>query len=215
MHTTKQIGPFPCIDPSVSKITDATNPVVTTLGSNLNVRLDTANLGTKSEAFTNVLNTGSTSVATREGVSYGVCLQPLENFMNKTSLPIFVELSYSYIFEYSNAFDITPFVGFIDSASAILANGWDATHNIVTDYANITGGGGDANHIPGGNYNNGGGTIQMLLKDINSGGLDIDKFLCLGFTARNTSTGASTLTDIEYLINARYSYKPEQVYMES
>lgn len=207
LYTTQKVGPMPILDIGASKITDATNPVATTLGSDLNVRLDTANLGSNTEAFTNVLNTGSTSVAASDQVSYGVALCDIDAIDGIDDGPIYLEYSVCGCFEYSVAFDPVIWVGYIKTAGASIADGWNATHNLVTDYVMINSSG-DSNHVPGGNYNVFGGGGQVLLKDMVSGGLDTDKFLAVGVTLRNTSTGASTLTDVEYTISARYAHQP-------
>lgn len=202
MYRHNRIGPFPIIDPSVSIVnTYAETAVDFQIGSPACIRLDTANLGSKSEAYSRINSFGSATLAANYMRAMGVCLKPMEDITNEEK-PIFLDVSmeaHLNIDAYEGRIgSLIPFVGFIDNASATLANSWDATHNLVTDYHMIP--------VPGNGFDSDLSVCtQILLKDIVSGGLDTDKFLCAGIIVSNTTAGALTLTYSEFQVSARYA----------
>lgn len=205
MYKPSLIGPWPIVDPSQALDSFSTSVTATewsALGATLKPRLDTQNLGTKHEAYTNNIWTGTasaTSAAVGDHLSFGVCLQPLINVSN--GQPTYVDINMSMAGPFGSATTIfQPWIGFIDSASATLADGWDATHNVVTDYCPLGDWGAQVY-----DYTYGLNT-QVLLKDIVSGGLNTDKFVCVGFSMIRTTTVG--FTGCRYQIGARYAYKP-------
>jgi len=199
MYTHNEIGPWPIIDPSVSKIEVTTGFAATERSAPLKVRLDTANLGTKKEAFTNVFHNEDIALTfLTERISYGVALAPAETIGPG---PKYVQFDLSVSIHDNSASrtpDIvcTPFIGYIDAVGAAIGDGWAAA-NLVTDWVGLP-----AKNISDDHTSM---STQILLKDIISGGLDDDKFLVCGFVL--SSMDGQTLLGLDYMISARYASK--------
>lgn len=200
-HST--IGPWPIIDPAVSKITTTATAVQTVIGSPLNVCLDTANLGSNPEAFVNKICTTEVSLLVNKQIAYGVCLAPL-NTVTEVEEPMMVELSIAASAFQDEAtavgdMQMVPFMGYIDVAGAELVNDWLVGENLVTNYC----------LLPSvGNINTICTNQQILMKPILSADLARDKFLVVGFLLRNEQNSYNLYVDhAEYTISARYAYK--------
>lgn len=200
MYTINQKGPWPIID-----IGAATNNRSDTLtysadGAALNVLLDTANLGSKSEAFvTNCMTVDPNPGFLSENCSFGVLLQPLMNVSNQDE-PIYLDINIKAVWDMtdsttdSGAGNAVPFIGLIDSALSP-ADGWDGTNNLVSKYHAITGNV-ESNCLDV--------NTQILLKDVVSGSIPNDDYVCVGFYLRGLG---QTFTNLHYTINARYSQR--------
>jgi hypothetical protein len=204
MYTHNEVGPWPIIDPSASKIVDTTiiSTYVTAVdGTPLRVRLDTANLGSNTEGFVNYLNSAVSTLAVENQVSFGVALTPLEN-VNPNGNPIYLDINMAaWVFAAESAnsgyVQLSPFVGFIDTAGAAIGNGWNA-NNLITNYCLIP-------SISSENVLN--CSTQIVIKDSVSGQLDLDKFLVAGLLIRNIHSSTVNIDDIEFSISARYATK--------
>lgn len=199
MYTHNEVGPWPIFDLSQAKVIETTSGTWTTVGNALNVHLDSDNLGSKEEAYTNVLYKPSTpdvSIAAGSQLAFGVCLKPLEDVSR--GYPVYIDFNIAASTHYDAAQSVIPFVGFIDTAGAAISQGWNGTHNLCTNYCVFSGESYTKNATP----------MQVLIKDVNSGGLDLDKFVCIGAFIR--SIHKSNTIDVNYAefsISARYATK--------
>lgn len=206
MYTINRHGPWPIIDPTQTLQSFATSATAasgstTALGSDLCVHLDTPNLGSQTEGFRNAVWTGTasaTGAAVGDHTTFGICLAPLGNITTLGD-PTYIDISMAMAGPFSSQNTIfQPYVGFIDDPDAVLAAGWDATHNLVSNACIIADGWGAQVYDYTYQLN-----TQVLLKDIVSGGLDTDKFLSIGFSMIRTST--ASFTGCRFTIHGRYA----------
>lgn len=210
MLTKSVVGPWPIIDPAVSRIEPGVGNTAVGRSSALHVRLDTANLGGNREAFVNCYHNVVGGCAVDETVSYGVALCPIDTFSD-SDRPIYVDLSITSCLHatYSNTGDITPidfglikmipFIGYIDEAGAAIGDGW-AAPNRVTDYVVLP-------HVTNGlniSFHK-----ELLLKSIVSDSLHVDKFLVCGFFIANSESdhidSNYVYKQLSFAISARYA----------
>lgn len=198
MYRHNSIGPWPIIDLGDARGTRSDTVEYTAHGAALNILLDTQNLGSKSEAFiSNSMSTDPAPSFLNENCAFGVLLQPLENY-DVSDTPIFIDININANWDKtdtstdSNAGQAIPFIGLIDTGTTP-ADGWDATNNKATKYHCIAGNLAD-NFL---NVN-----TQVLLKDIVSGSIPNDLFICVGFYLRGIG---QTFKDLDYTISARYA----------
>lgn len=196
MYKLNKSGPWPIVDPSAEKIYRSTGAAETAFTSPLLVCLDTPNLGTKTEAFINGAYSATFAQTGQTNCSFGVCLTPLENIITLDTTPVVVDVAMGACStEIAQTSKLIPFIGFIDVAGASIAADWEVGENLVTDW------------VPLHSYDNGASMnfcSQVILKDIISGGLDLDKFLCVGFTFQCGAAGVSW-DNLDYMISARYA----------
>jgi len=195
MYITNKIGPWNIIDVNQAHSTRSDTLTYTADGSPLNVLLDTANLGSKSEAFvTNCMTVDPKPIFLNENCSFGALLQPLENLNS----PIYLDINIKAVWDYDdsgtndNQGNAVPFVGVIDNGLTP-TDGWDATNNLVSKYHLLTGNV-DSNCLDV--------NTQVLLKDIHSGAVAMEDYLCVGFYLRSLD---QTFTNLHYTIAARYA----------
>lgn len=198
MYKHDQIGPWPIIDPSLTKVALSTPEIISTWGTSLVVCLNAANLGSNSEAFINMRHSDpAILLTTKTTLSYGVCLQPLEVFTSN-NYPAYIDLSISAFWDPSSTGIIAfPWVGFID-AGLTPTTGFNGTNNLVTNYVPIPGE--FSSSVLNCNR-------HVLIKDIVSGSQILDQFVCVGFSLFNTTTTTLSTTAVDYHISARYSKK--------
>lgn len=202
MYKINRVGPWPIIDPSQAKInvTDSVTANETLTNAQKLVRLDTANLGTKSEAFTTLLHNPSViGLSADSCISYGVALAPL-NTVCANNGSVFLDLSVVANLRTENESHIQPsvFVGFIDGVGAAIGNGWNAA-NLVSNPVMIP----TIIH----NFDSISVTTQVLLKNINSAALNYDKFVVVGVSWSNANSSPSTVDHVDLMISARYATK--------
>lgn len=200
MYKMNKIGPWPVIDPSTSKdqITATPTDIAVDGSETLRVWLNTANLGSKSEAYVRAKDWTSTTLAEFYCRSYGVCLQPLEDFITSNN-NVILDLNIHAMIPNDvpaegTSLVTTPIIGYIDTAGAAIGTGWNA-NNLVTDYAEIPASGHADSNL---SIN-----TQVLLSPILSGSLDLDKFLFAGIRVYNQD-GTAVVPAIEFTICARY-----------
>jgi hypothetical protein len=195
MYGHNETGPWPIVDLEASRVERTTTIQETAYGSPLRVCLDTQNLGTQTEAF---INAGYISGMTSGNrASFGVCLAPTNTFMDNYDTPLFVDISMSALLQSNCSQPIAPFIGYIDTAAVAIGDGFDA-NNLVTNFSLLPVKDSSADHLSF--------STHCLLKDIVSGDVSEDKFLCIGFIIQTTST--DTITYLDYTISARYAYTP-------
>lgn len=195
----QRIGPWPIVDLEATKIVRANNGSAIATGQPLIVCLDTANLGSGKEGFVNCVNTRTTTLAGNSSLSYGIALCPLDQ-LTEDELPFLLEMSCAVNMTRAlmGALDVVGFIGLIDTADVAIGDGWDA-NNSITDYCILPS---DGN----------GATVainqQVLIKNIISASVNMDKYLVIGFMIQNSSSSASNLAEIDYMISARYAIEP-------
>lgn len=192
MQTANKIGPWPIIDPGLSKISDSSALTTTSGHASINVRLDTANLGGNKSAFTNVrMTNGTLALANNTTAAFGVALQAPINLPNQ---PYIVQLSGMVDFRYTIGVSPNWFIGFCDSDTPV--NGWDATDNLVPDFVQIP--------TQSAAYDNYGINTQVLIQDIVSGDIRSENPLIVGFFLTNVNGNTHNLTYMDYMISACY-----------
>lgn len=199
MYKTNLIGPWPIIDLGASK-SIRTDAMVETAGNGaLEVLLDTANLGGNSEAFVNnnygPNPSGIWTPTAHKNVSFGVLLQPLSSAGIDEETPVYVDLNISTCLatdEYAGkGHEVIPFIGLIDSGLTP-TDGWDAVNNLVTDYV----------VLPRVGFESASLNTQILVKDIVSGSIPDDQYVCVGFYIKGSG---DTNSYMDYCISARYA----------
>lgn len=207
MYKTDRIAPWPILDIDNAITWRGDTLEVSTTAADKNVLLDTANLGGNMEAYIcNGYGTGpskTTTVGASERVSFGALLAPLVDYGNGSPIYIDINISAFWTADEQADYNITayPWVGFI-KPSLTPTDGWDATNNLVNQYAQLP------NNIQ---QNKIDVNTQVLIKDITSGGLATDQYVCVGFTLCG-GEGSNTIYGLEYVISARYSYSPLATY---
>jgi len=199
MYKMNKIGPWPIIDPSATKVEFTSGKVQTAYSSPLQVRLDTANLGTRDEVFINAQHFESVTFGfNTQVISFGACLAPLEDYVLNYESPMVIDVNMA-VTAYDNEnpapedLILLPWVGFIDTAGIAIGDGWHA-NNLVSNWSIIPTQCSSEDNI---SINQ-----QIVLKAITSSSLDLDKFVCVGFSA--SSHGGSYLA-LDYQISARYA----------
>lgn len=195
MYIHNEIGPWPNLDLSYNKETLSTE-ATTALTSPLQVGLSANNLGSKSEGFMNGYH-GYYSLATVKRIAFGICLTPPQNIIEEER-PLYLDIS-GVVNANESSTSLRPnfFVGYIDTAGVAIGSNWNA-NNLVTDWIPLPFGTGTENFVC---------NQQILLRDIVSGGGDIDKFLCFGFVFTNSSGSAVFWNSMDYMLSARYATK--------
>lgn len=206
MYRIDHTGPWPHIDIGASHGQRSDAHAEATYNAALNVLLDTANLGGNSKAF--VSNTWALAIAAtltqRYTTSFGVLLNSLENIQNyDDSKGVFVDISMSAranIDDYSGkGASMFAWIGLVDSGTTPV-DGWNATHNKVTNYSLIPCASQDDQLDL---------SCHLLLRDILSGSIPDDQKLAVGFSLLGN---ADSISCINYMIRAEYALSPIPVH---
>ena len=199
MYILNKIGPWPIIDVTAASETRTTGATDLALASGVAPCLELGNIGGTSDCFVTGRYEGTASFSGANKLfSWGVALQPIGNVINSDA-PIYIDYSINVGLYLSSDPNVHGFcwVG-QESGAGTPTQGFDNTNNLVPDYHLLPLAIDTEGHLQS--------SGQILIKDINSGGIDRTKINMLGFSFRDSS-GSASIAQVIYTISARYSTK--------
>lgn len=197
MYTHNRTGTKHKIDPSFNLIGVSGQVTETAHDQPLKVRLDTANLGSKQQAYTSVRYLNAGSIKSEKVTAFGVALTPMQTFALDRNQPLYVELTIAMQFAPYHQGDIgvSAFLGYQDNDGGLTDGFGD--NNTVTNY----------HLIPSLRSDSGAIYVReaVLLQNINSAAFNFSRPLILGFNITNPTNNEKGLFNIIYSISARYA----------
>lgn len=197
MYTHNRTGTKHKIDPSSSLIATSGQVTQTSHDAPLQVRLDTANLGSKQQAYTSVRYLNAGNIGAEKISAFGVALTPMQTFALDRNEPLFVELTIAMQFAPYRLDDIgvCAWLGYQDNDNG-LSDGF-GVNNTVTNY----------HLVPSLRSDSGAIYVReaVLLQNINSGSFNMSRPLLLGFIISNATDHGKGLFNLTYSISSRYA----------
>ena len=199
LRKANNLGSANIVDPSGSILVDSVTAIATSaLGLTGIAYLNSANLGTQDFGYMHLLYDKGDMLPVGEQVFFGVCLRPMESFTTDID-PLYLDYSITATYDKITGGVMSPFVGYIDTAGVAIGSGFDANNEVVPySFLPVN------NTLP---YSMS-AVGQATLKAVVGGGLEPDKFLCVGVLVRNVSAAPYAFANFECQISARYCYQP-------
>lgn len=191
-YKMNKIGPWPIIDVASAKYVQATAATTTAVNAPIRPYLTTANLGSQSEAYLNMLINLNQSVPTFARASYGIILKPSE-LVGNIVLDVSGYVSHSQETDFLRHF----VVGYLDGSTPTA--GFSA-NNDVTDFHVIP------DSISGKHDFSSTICTQIILKSIVSSELSSTDYLFVGWSLFNNSAATASTSYVDMTISARYSF---------